>query len=61
MRVVNSLEKHGLLIKAVSGIIKNEAKKQKEGFLRMLLDTLEASVLGNLLTSKGTHRTDQDF
>ena len=32
MRVVNSLEKYGLLIKAVSGIIKNEEKEKKKDF-----------------------------
>ena len=31
-------------------------KKKKEGFLRILLDTLGASLLGNLLAGKGTIR-----
>ena len=43
-------------MKGVSETIKNEAKEQKEGFLRMLLDTLGASLLGNLLTGKGKIR-----
>ena len=37
--------------------IKNETKEQKGGFLSMLLDTLGASLLGNLLSGKGTVRT----
>ena len=49
MKIVKSLEESGLLIEFVSETIKNEAKKQ-EG---MLLGTLGASLLGNLLKSKG--------
>ena len=33
MKIVESLEESGLLIKDVSKIIKNEAKEQKVGFL----------------------------
>ena len=57
-----------ILIKSVSETIDNETKEQKGGFLRMLLRTLCASSLGNLLAGKiliragdGTIRTDQDF
>ena len=53
MKVIKSLEESGLLIKGVHETIKNEAKEQKGGFLGMLLGTLGASLLGNLLTSKG--------
>ena len=49
IKLGKSLEDSGLLIKAVSETIKNEAKGQKEGFLGMLLGTLGASLLGNLL------------
>ena len=35
-------------------------KKQKGGFLRTLLGTLGASLLGNLLTNKATIATSQD-
>ena len=48
MKMVKSLEESGLLIKGVSETIKNEAKEQKGGFLRMSLGTLGASLLGNL-------------
>ena len=37
MKIIKSLEKSWLLIKGVIETIKNEAKEQKEGFLRMLL------------------------
>ena len=56
MKVIKSLEESGLLIKGVSETIKNETKEQKGGFLSMLLGTLGASLLGNLLTRKGTIR-----
>ena len=36
--------------------IKNETKEQKGGFLGMLLCTLGASLLGNMLTRKGMLR-----
>ena len=56
MKIVNSLEESGLLIKRVSQTIKNEGKKIIEGFLGILLDTLGASLLNNLLAGKGTIR-----
>ena len=59
MKMVKSLEESALLIKGVSEIIKNEAKEQKRGFLRMQLDTLDVSVLVNILTSKGKIRGDK--
>ena len=59
MKIVKSLEEFCLLIKGVSETIKNEAKEQKGGFLRMLLSALGASLLGNLLTGKGTIRASE--
>ena len=59
MKIVTSLEESELLIKCVSETIKNEAKEQKRGFLGMLLGTLGASLLGNLLTSKDTIRVGE--
>ena len=60
IKIVKSLEESGLLIKGVSDTIKNEAKEQKENFLGMLLGTLDASLLGNLLTGKGTIRAGKE-
>ena len=56
MKIVKSLAESGLLIKGVRETIKNEAKERKGGFLSILLGTLGASLLGNLLTGKGTIR-----
>ena len=56
MEIVKPLEESGLLIKFVSETIKNEAKEPKGGFLGILLGTLGASLLKNLLTGKGTIR-----
>ena len=53
MKVVKSLEDGGLLIEGVRETIKNETKEQKGGFLSMLLGTLGASLLGNILAGKG--------
>ena len=52
MKIHKSLEESGLLIKCISKTIKNEAKEQKGEFLGMLLGTLDASLLGNLLTDR---------
>ena len=52
VKIVKSLEDSGLLLKGVTETVQKEVKKQKGGFLSMLLDTLGASLLGNLLTGK---------
>ena len=44
------------MLKGVTETAQNEVKEQKEGFLRMLLGTLGASLLGNLLTGWGVNR-----
>ena len=56
MKIVKSLEESGLLRKGVSESIKNESKKQKRVFSCMLLATLGARLLENLLTGKSTIR-----
>ena len=52
IKIVKSLEDSGVLLKGVSETIKNEATEQRGGFLSMLLGTLGASLLGDIL-SKG--------
>ena len=54
MKIVQALEDSNILLKGVTKTIKNETKEQRGGFLSMLLCTLGASLLGNLLTGKGT-------
>ena len=53
MKINEFHEESSLLIKDVSKINKTEAKEQKGVFLGMLLRTLGASLLGNLLTGHG--------
>ena len=50
MKITNALEKSGILLSSVGKTIENKVKEQKGGFLSMLLGTLGASLLGNLLT-----------
>ena len=52
LKIVKSLENSGVLLKGVGETIQNEAKEQRGGFLSMLLGTLGASLLGDVL-SKG--------
>ena len=57
MKIIKALEKSGILLKGVSKTIENETKEQRRGFLSMLLGTLRASLLDNLLTGgKGMMR-----
>ena len=58
-KIVKSLEKSGILIKYVREASKNEAEKQKEGFLEILLGALGAGLLGVLLTVKDTIRASE--
>ena len=52
LKIVKSLENSGVLLKGVSETIHYEVKEQRVGFLSMLLGTLSASLLGDVL-SKG--------
>ena len=56
MKIVQALEGSNILLKGVTKTIENETKEQKGGFLSMLLGTLGASLLGNLLSGKGIVR-----
>ena len=47
------------MLKGVTETVQNEVKKQKGGFLSMLLGTLGASLLGNLLTGRGINRAGE--
>ena len=56
MKIVQVLEDSNTLLKRVTKTIKNKAKEQKGGFLVMLLGTLWASLLENMLAGKGIVR-----
>ena len=53
IKIVKSLEDSGLLLKRVSETVQNKTGKQKGGFFSILLVTLSASLLGNILARKG--------
>ena len=52
MKIFKSLKDSCLLLKGVYETIQNKVKEQKGGFLGMLLGTLGASLLGNMLAGK---------
>ena len=61
MKIIQALEDSNILLKGVTKTIKNETREQKGGFLSMLLGTLGASLLCDLLirnnfSGKGTVR-----
>ena len=57
--IAKSLEDSGLLLKGVSETVQSESKKEKREFLSMLLGTLGASLLGNILARKGMNRAEE--
>ena len=60
MKIIETIENSGILFKGISKTIENETKEQRGGFLSMLLGTLGASLLGNLLTGgKGITRAGE--
>ena len=61
IKIVQALEDYNVLLKGVTKTIEDETKKQKGGFLSMLLGTLGAILLGNLLTGKGIARAGYDY
>ena len=56
MKIVQAVEDSNILLKGVTKTIKNKTKEQKGVFLGMLLGTLGASLLGNILARKGIVR-----
>ena len=58
IKIVQTLEDSNILLKGVTETVKNQTKEQIGGFLSMLLGTLVAGLLGNLLTGKGVVRAD---
>ena len=60
IEIVKSLEDSGLLLKGVSETIQNQAEEQKGEFRSMLLGTLGAKLLGNILAGKGVNRAAEE-
>ena len=60
MEIIQALEDSNISLKGVTKTIKNETKEQKGGFLSMLLGTLGASLLENLLSGKGIVRAGSE-
>ena len=56
LKIVKSLKDSDLLLDGITETIKNEVKEQKGGFFNMLLGTLGASLLGNMLAGRGVIR-----
>ena len=56
LKIIQALEDSNIFLKGITKTVKNEIKEQKGGFLDMLLGTLGASLLGNLLSGKGIVR-----
>ena len=60
IKIIEALENSGVLLKGVTKTIENETKEQRGGFLSILLGTLGALLLGNLLTGgKGMMRAGE--
>ena len=56
LKIFQALDDSNILLKGITKAIKNETKEQKGGFLSMLLGTLGATLLGNLLSGKAIVR-----
>ena len=65
LKICKFLKDYGLLIKGVPQTIENETNEQRVGFLGMLLGTLSANLLGNMLAviraGDGVHRAGWNF
>ena len=59
IEIIKSLQDLGLLLKGFSKTIQNVSKEQTGGFLSMLLGTLGASLLGNILAGKVMNRAGE--
>ena len=59
IKIIKALENSGILLKGATKTIENETKERRGGFLSMLLGTLGAGLLRNLLTGKGMMRVGE--
>ena len=56
IKIIKPLEDSSFLLKGVTETVQNEVKEQKGGFLSILLGTLGASLLRNILAGKGINK-----
>ena len=59
LKIVKSLEDSGILLDGITETVENEIKEQKRGFLSMLVGTLGASLLGNMLAARSVIRAGE--
>ena len=59
LKIVKSLEDSGILLDGITETVENEIKEQKRGFLSMLVGTLGASLLGNMLAARSVIRAEE--
>ena len=59
MKIIQALEDSDILLKGISKTIKNDIKEQNGNGLGMILGTLGASLLGNLLSGKRLYRAGE--
>ena len=59
IKIIETVENSGILLKGVTKTIENETKEHRGGFLSMFLGTLGARLLGNLLSGKGIMRAGE--
>ena len=52
LKIVQALEDYDTLLKGITKTNKNKTKQRKEGFFVVLVGTLGASLLGNMLKGK---------
>ena len=60
IKIIKAIEDSAILIKGTMKTIETEIKEQKIGFLGMLLGTLGACFLGNMLAGQGIVRAGYD-
>ena len=61
IKIVKYLKDSGLSLKGVSELMQNEAKGQNGRLFSMLLGTLGAGLLGNILAGSGMKRAGERF
>ena len=61
IKTIKLIEDSSVLIEEASETVKHKIKKQEGRFFSMILGTLGASILGNMLTGKGVLRAGRGY